>query len=358
MTAQTYSYQPKLVDKIVVREFAFEFPQDLDPVWRPDNPVISHLFNGLSLVKPYLEPHLAKSTLRAISHIDVPELIEDMRDFSAQESRHYECHRRLNEILKSNGYPELARVEQRMGRSYKRLMKKSLRTQLAYNAGFECMTNGFTNWMINKRTRLFAGGSPHVVSFFLMHAVEETEHKTVAYDAYMAYSGKYWPRALGVIHGSFHVLGFSLMGMFTALKKDRQLGKPRGMMSIVREVGSMVGNIAPYLLRALLPWHNPRCDEDPQWVKDWIRGHAALPKGAMLPLVDTNEATMPVPFPLEPLDDRSVGREADRRGSYLRRSDRRKGDRRRDVVSDVASALGFPDRRSGDRRGSQGLAIA
>ncbi len=358
MTAQAYSYQPKLVDKIVVREFAFEFPQDLDPVWRPDNPVISHLFNGLSLVKPYLEPHLAKSTLRAISHIDVPELIEDMRDFSAQESRHYECHRRLNEILKSNGYPELARVEERMARSYKRLMKKSLRTQLAYNAGFECMTNGFTNWMINKRTRLFAGGSPHVVSFFLMHAVEETEHKTVAYDAYMAYSGKYWPRALGVIHGSFHVLGFSLMGMFTALKKDRQLGKPRGVMSIVREIGSMVGNVAPYLLRALLPWHNPRCDEDPQWVKDWIRGHAALPKGAMLPLVDTNEGTMPVPFPLESLDGRPVGREADRRGSYLRSSDRRKGDRRRDVVSDVASALGFPDRRNGDRRGSHGLAIA
>jgi predicted metal-dependent hydrolase len=348
VTARTYNYQPKLVDKIVVREFAFEFPQDLDPVWRPDNPVIAHLFNGLSLVKPYLEPHLAKSTLRAISHIDVPELIEDMRDFSAQESRHYECHRRLNEILKSNGYPELARVEQRMARSYKRLMKKSLRTQLAYNAGFECMTNGFTNWMINKRTRLFANGSPHVVSFFLMHAVEETEHKTVAYDAYMACSGKYWPRAIGVIHGTFHVLGFSLMGMFTALKKDRQLGRPRSIFSIVREVGSMVGNVAPYLLRALLPWHNPRRDDDPQWVKDWIRGHAALPKGAMLPLIDTTDPEMPVPFAVGPFDGRSVSGE----------SDRRKADRRRDVVTDVAAVLGFPDRRVGDRRITPEFAVA
>ena len=135
-----------------------------------------------------------------------------MHAFSAQESRHFECHRRLNEILKSNGYPELADVEKRMARSYERLRERSLRTQLAYNAGFECMTNGFTNWMINKRRQLFAGGSPHVVSFFLMHAVEETEHKTVAYDLYMAYSGKFWPRAWGVLHGSFHVLGFSLLG--------------------------------------------------------------------------------------------------------------------------------------------------
>lgn len=345
MTAHAYQYQPKLVDKIVVRDFTFEFPNDLDPVWRADNPVIAHLFNGLSLVKPYLEPYLAKSTLRAISHIDVPELVEDMRDFSAQESRHFECHRRLNEILKANGYPELSRVEERMARSYQRLMTRSLRTQLAYNAGFECMTNGFTNWMINKRTRLFAGGSPHVVSFFLMHAVEETEHKTVAFDAYMAYSGKYWPRALGVLHGSFHVLGFSLLAMFTALRKDRKLGRPRSMFSVVREVGSMIVNVAPYLLRALLPWHNPRCDQDPQWMKDWIRGHATLPRGAPLPLVDTSNPVMPVPF----ADAGSVRRPADVK------LDRRKADRRRNPAIDVAAVMGFVDRRVGERRRSEEL---
>jgi len=345
LSARTFTYEPKLVDRIVVRDFAFEFPQDLDPVWRPDNPVVTHLFNGLSLVKPYLEPYLAKSTQAAIPYIDVPELVRDMHAFSAQESRHFECHRRLNEILKSNGYPELAQVEQKMARSYGRLRKKSLRTQLAYNAGFECMTNGFTNWMINKRTTLFAGGSPHVVSFFLMHAVEETEHKTVAFDLYMAYSGKYWPRALGVIHGSFHVLGFSLAGMFTALKKDRQLGKPRSTLSVVREVGSMIYNVAPYLLRALLPWHNPRRDEDPQWMKDWIRGYAKLPKGALLPLVDTSDPAMPVPFSTAPEGPRVSRLDAERR----------KGDRRRRTVSDVASVLGFPDRRVADRRSVQDL---
>ena len=345
MSARTFTYEPKLVDRIVVRDFAFEFPKDLDPVWRPDNPAVTHLFNGLSLVKPYLEPYLAKSTQAAIPYIDAPELVQDMHAFSAQESRHFECHRRLNEILKSNGYPELVRVEQRMARSYARLRNKSLRTQLAYNAGFECMTNGFTNWMINKRKTLFAGGAPHVVSFFLMHAVEETEHKTVAFDVYMAYSGKYWPRALGVFHGSFHVLGFSLVGMFTALKKDRKLGKPRSIFSALREVSSMIYNVAPYLLRALLPWHNPRRDKDPQWMKDWIRGYARLPKGAMLPLIDTSDPAMPVPFALTP-DDRH---------SPQFSPERRRGDRRRRVVSDVTSVLGFPDRRLGDRRTVENL---
>jgi hypothetical protein len=105
----------------------------------------------------------------------------------------------------------------------------------------------------------------------------------------------------------------------------------------------MVFNVAPYLLRALLPWHNPRRDQDPQWMKDWIRGYAKLPKGAMLPLVDTSDPVMPVPFDMTP-DERRPERAF---------AERRKGDRRRRTVTDVARVLGFPDRRLGDRRSAQ-----
>ncbi len=296
MQAHTYRYQPKQVDEIVIRAFAFEFPDDLDPIWVPDNPVRSHLFNGLSLTMPYLEPYLIKSTQKAMAAISDPQLLADMRAFNGQEARHYQCHRRLNELLKANGYPELAGVEQRLAASFERLSNMSLRTQLAYNAGFESMTNGFTHWLINRRLALFRDTSPHVASFWLMHMVEETEHKTVAFDAYMAYSGKYLPRAIGVFHGSFHLVGFGLIGMLTALKKDRALRKPRNLIAFVREISSMIFNVGPYLLRALLPWHNPRCEDDPKWMRDWIAGHAALPAGELLPLVDTKSPDMPVPF--------------------------------------------------------------
>lgn len=291
-----YKYEPKQVDEIIVRAFAFDFPNDLDPHWSPGNPVRSHLFNGLSLTMPYLEPYLIKSTKSAMAFISEPRLLTDMRGFNGQEARHYQCHRRLNELLKANGYPELASVEQRLAASFERLSKMSLRTQLAFNAGFECMTNGFTHWLINRRTSLFRDASPHVASFWLMHMVEETEHKTVAFDAYMAYSGQYLPRAIGVLHGSLHVLGYGLVGMFTALRKDRALRKPRVLAAVVRELSAMVVNVGPYLLRALLPRHNPRCEEDPQWMKDWIAGHATLQPGELLPLVDTKSTEMPVPF--------------------------------------------------------------
>jgi uncharacterized protein len=299
---RTYEYQPKHVEEIVVRQFAFEFPDDLDPVWAPDHVVRSHLFNGFSLTMPYLEPYLIKTMQAALPHISEPELVKDMRGFSGQEARHYECHERLNELLRTNGYPEFAQLEERIAATFDRVSKMSLRARLAYNAGFECMTNGFTHWFINKRRELFGGADRHVSSFWLMHMVEETEHKTAAFDAYMVYSGQYLPRAIGVFHGSSHVLGYGVVGMFTALKKDGTLYDPKCMLEVCRELWSVVRHITPYLLRALLPWHNPRCDDDPQWMKDWIAGHATLPPGALIPLVDTNDPDMPVPFPARQTD--------------------------------------------------------
>lgn len=295
-SGKPYTYQPKQVDEIVIRPFKFDFPDDINPMWMPERPVRSHLFNGFSLTMPYLEPSLIRTMQAVAKHIDAPELLEDLRAFNGQEARHYQCHRRLNDLIKKNGYPELAEVEQRLDQSFKKLDRSKLTTRLAFAAGFECMTNGFTDWFINKRRKLFHRADPHISSFWLMHMVEETEHKTVAFDAYMAYSGAYWPRAIGVFHGSFHILIYGIIAMGRAMKKDRTLHTFGGYFGIARELFDLAINVGPFLLRALLPWHSPRGEDDPQWMRDWIAGHKQLAPGALLPLVDTMDPEIPVPF--------------------------------------------------------------
>jgi hypothetical protein len=158
------------------------------------------------------------------------------------------------------------------------------------------MTNGFTNWFINRRRQLFGNACPYVASFWVMHMIEEAEHKTVAFDAYMACCGEYLPRAVGVLHGSLHVLGYGFVAMFTAMRKDGDLFRPRRLLELCVETGSLLRNVGPFLLRAMLPGYNPRCEDDPQWMKDWVAGHAKLPAGATLPLLDTTSTDMPVPF--------------------------------------------------------------
>ena len=105
-----------------------------------------------------------------------------------------------------------------------------------------------------------------------MRIVEETEHKTVAFDAYMAYSGLYLPRFFDIFHGSFYVLWFGLVGVFSALKKDKLLSRPRHLISALREILSMTFHFGPYLLRGLLPWHNPRCEGDKRCARNLSPG--------------------------------------------------------------------------------------
>ncbi len=213
-----------------------------------------------------------------------------------QEACHSRCHRQLNELLKANGYSALAEVEANLDQAYKRLEQRSLQTKLAFAAGFECMTNGFTHWFINRRSQLFGNGCPYVTSFWLMHVIEEMEHRTVAFDAYIAYAGQYLPRLVGVFHGSLHFFIHGLLGTVCALRQDGMVHQPRKLVRLVYEVGLVMWNVAPYLLRALLPGYNPRWEDNPQWFDDWIAGYSSLAPGSKLPLVDTSNPDMPVPF--------------------------------------------------------------
>lgn len=291
-----YSYKPKAVEEIVIRDFNFDFPDDLDPVWIPGKRVRSHMFNGLSLTMPHLEPFLVKTGRETAKHVESEELRDDIRAFCGQESQHYKCHRRLNDVLTANGYPEFEAVEAYMDRSWKKLAQASLEKRLAYSAGFETMTNGFTRWLIKKRLQLFKNSNPHIASFWIVHMIEETEHKTVALDCYMAYSGRYLPRFLGVFHGSFHVVGHGLRAMIVALKKDGVLHKPSTWLELTREMASMIYHVGPFLLRALLPWHDARDEVDPTYMRQWVKGYESLPAGQKIPLIDTAHPDMPVPF--------------------------------------------------------------
>ena len=97
--------------ELVVRRIPFDFPDDLDPIWNPAHHEWSQMGNGTSLAMPYLEPFLIATMREAAGEIDDPEVLEEIAGFCAQEGQHFRTHRRYNEWLKSNGYPELARVE-------------------------------------------------------------------------------------------------------------------------------------------------------------------------------------------------------------------------------------------------------
>lgn len=282
------------------RQIPFEFPDDLDPLWHPTEPEFAAMANGASLTMPYLEPFLIRTMREAVEKLEDSEVREQGRGFNMQEQFHYQTHRLFNDLLKARRYPELEKIEDEMKAAYKKLSKRSLRTRLAYTAGFESMTLGITKWLIEKRVKLFAGADSRVASFMLWHMVEETEHKCVAFDVYVSLYGhglgNYLARALGVFHGSLDVMRFSMRGYKAILRHDGLWSNLRSRGRLAARLADFVRHAAPFLLRSTLPGHNPRQESDPQWVLDWLAGHAKHGSN-VIPLIDTHDPMMPVPYP-------------------------------------------------------------
>ncbi len=278
---------------IEIRKQAFEFPDDAAPVWHTSQPEWSHMVNGASLAMPYLEPFLIKTLREAATQIEDEDLLADVRGFVGQEAQHYTTHRRYNDMLKANGYPELADVEASMARDYERFAKKSLEWRLAYAAGFETMTMGITEWLINQRDELFQGADPVVASLVLWHMVEETEHKSVAFDVYQSISGKWLPRVWGLLRGSLHVGFMSRRGYRAMLKKDGKWHSLRSRLTLWNMVLKFFVRAGPAMLRATLPGHHPDETENPPWVSEWIGTYQQRGGGEPL-LVDTARAGVPI----------------------------------------------------------------
>jgi hypothetical protein len=65
----------------------------------------------------------------------------------------------------------------------------------------------------------------------------------------------------------------------------------------------MIYNVGPFLLRALLPWHDARSEKDPAYMQMWVKGYEDMPAGQEIPLIDTKHPDMPVPFGQGTSDD-------------------------------------------------------
>lgn len=279
---------------ILVRQIPFAFDEGIDPVWHRDRPEWSHMVNGASLAMPYLEPFLIKTVTEALKQVSDPAIKADVHGFIGQEGVHYRNHRRYNEILKLR-YPELAEVEGQLDADYRAFQKRSLKWRLAYTAGFETMTMGITEWLIRQRRLLFAGADRSVASLVLWHMVEETEHKTVAWDLYNHLYGDWRGRAWGLLVGTAHVARASRKGYVRMLKQDGLWKNLRSRLRLWTMVARFLLHSAPAMLRSLIPGYHPSKASDPDWVGRWASAYAGLPAGA-IPLLDTSDPEIPASF--------------------------------------------------------------
>jgi len=114
--------------------------------------------------------------------IDDPELLARIRGFAGQEGQHSHQHDRHLDLLISQGYtgliPRNRIVDWMMQWSLRRMPKASL----AGTAALEHLTALLARRMLSEPERWTRDMDPRMAPLWLWHALEEAEHKAVAFD--------------------------------------------------------------------------------------------------------------------------------------------------------------------------------
>ena len=175
---------------IPIRRVSFEQAlADLPKHFADGDLLSSHLIATLSSVFPDGEDFFVRSVRHYRAQITDPQLKADINALIGQESVHGREHRIFNERLAQLGYPTKRR-ERTTRKGLAALEKReSPEVCLAVTAALEHFTACLGEMMLRDDALEGYIGNEHVRQLLLWHALEETEHKAVAFDVYRAIGG-------------------------------------------------------------------------------------------------------------------------------------------------------------------------
>lgn len=153
-----------------------------------ENPVVTSLFVVLSAMFPPGEMFFIESIRNVRNQIKDEKLLEDIRAFIAQEAFHSREHKTLNNHLIHSNYPEVIEIEAKTKAQLDKLRKLSTVEQVAATVVMEHYTATLarlllTDQLIKQKT------TQESRNLWEWHALEELEHKSVAFDVLNAIGG-------------------------------------------------------------------------------------------------------------------------------------------------------------------------
>jgi len=173
---------------LVARNRSFDLRASLSHDWHGGHAFQTAFFNALSMSFPSGEKFFVDSVKHFLPRIDDPKLQEDAAVFVQQEHIHRREHRRYNEVLAEARGLDLEKIEALFIREIERARKEPTIVQLAATVVLEHITAIFAAGSM-RNPRWMGGADPVMADLWNWHAIEETEHKSVAYDVFLAVGG-------------------------------------------------------------------------------------------------------------------------------------------------------------------------
>lgn len=195
--------------------------QDLPRHWFGGDPFKTRYFDAMSLSFPDGE-RLFMMAVRAFKHtITDLALQEDIKDFNRQEGQHGIIHNQFNEVLRRQGIDidKVLRVQNYIQFNiYWKYFPKAY--NLAATAALEHLTATMVYGFFDHGP-VMQDADPRVRAMYAWHAIEELEHKSVAFDV-MQQGARvgYIVRCLAMLQCTLHFTIYSYLAVNFLLKAD------------------------------------------------------------------------------------------------------------------------------------------
>lgn len=258
---------------IIPQRMNFDF-RNTPRHWFDNEPVQTHLMNALSLTFPDGERFFVDSVRHFRKQATSQKQQQEISGFIGQEAMHSLEHDTFNKMLAATGYQEEAEGGQNLAQKIiaggrKRLSPKE---QLAATAALEHITAIMAQWLLSD-PGVLEKIDPSVRQLWFWHAIEETEHKAVAFDLLQQVTdGDYLTRVRVMAPATWFLMLYCFVYTGAFLKKDGLHNKPlviaKGLWALAKP-GGLFASVAPAWFQYFKPGFHPWDDDDSAEIAQW-----------------------------------------------------------------------------------------
>lgn len=243
------------------------WPDDIPRYWNDNDVFATHFHNAMSPLFPAGEQMFIDS-VRAHRHLNQdPQLETEIKGFIGQEAWHRKEHSEYDGWLERQGYPAAWMEKQTQRRvNFIKFVTPAIGL-LAHTVCLEHFTAIMAKALLSTAT-FQQQAHPHMAKIWTWHAVEEIEHKAVAFDLYQTVGGGYLRRVLTMLLITLFFPLDVLFNLSILLWKDGKLFSPRVWWQGLRflfwrkqQPGLLPKIFIPYL-RFYSPWFHPWREDD------------------------------------------------------------------------------------------------
>jgi predicted metal-dependent hydrolase len=176
---------------LVVRRLLIDLESDIPRRWCGGDAFRTALFNALSMSFPRGEQFFIDSLRAGLKHLAEDErerLVAEVQGFIGQEATHRRIHGLFNGHLAKQGFTNT--WEQRIEARTPLFDEVDARHVVAATAATEHFTAILADWML-QNTWALDGAEPRLRTMWMWHASEESEHRSTAFDVYLALGGNH-----------------------------------------------------------------------------------------------------------------------------------------------------------------------